>query len=193
MVFGKKKTLSERMKDLLSEVDLLSDEEQEKFWEEVEGKYDGDKVNANEQKEGAETGFEEKTSERRDLRSHERETNSRRDEYDGNETGEIWTDCNSGQNDDDRYPKEKREEDRSGAAKVRSEENDKSDENRGDNVNNALLARVATLEETVAKILKYEEKQDFGIKASLPHGSEDTDGMKAVMRGYAKNNYRAYM
>lgn len=37
-IFGKKKTLKERMDELLAEVDGLSEEEQKKFWDEFESK-----------------------------------------------------------------------------------------------------------------------------------------------------------
>lgn len=130
MVFGKKKTLSERMKDILAEVELLPEEDQEKFWKEFEDKGDDkSKVTTGEQIEEAKEDIAEKG---------------------------------------------------------------KTEETAEDKVNDALVARIAALEEKVAKMLESEAKEDFGMKASLPQGNESDEHYDAVMRGYAKGAWRNY-
>ena len=61
-IFGKKKTLKERMDELLAEVDGLSEEEQKKFWDEFESKSPDEKEEptTDEQIEKAEEDLEEK-------------------------------------------------------------------------------------------------------------------------------------
>lgn len=169
MVFGKKKTLSERMKDILAEVELLPEEDQEKFWKEFEDKGDDkSKVTTGEQIEEAKEDIAEKGPDSQTEKD-------RIDEHNGEE----------------KYLEEKREE-KTETAEEMTEEKGKTEETAEDKVNDALVARIAALEEKVAKMLESEAKEDFGMKASLPQGNESDEHYDAVMRGYAKGAWRNY-
>lgn len=191
MVFGKKKTLSERMKDILAEVELLPEEDQEKFWAEFEDKGDDKKVTTGEQIEEAKKDIAEKGPDSQTEKDRIDESVAMQEKADGNEDSQSAKDRVDESEGEEKAIEEKRE-DETEAAEEMTEEKGKTEETAEDKVNDALLARIAALEEKVAKMLESEAKEDFGMKASLPQGNESDEHYDAVMRGYAKGAWRNY-
>lgn len=192
MVFGKKKTLSERMKDILAEVELLPEEDQEKFWKEFEDKGDDkSKVTTGEQIEEAKEDIAEKGPDSQTEKDREVESVAMQEKEDGNEDSQSAKDRIDEHDGEEKAIEEKREE-KTEAAEEMTEEKGKTEETAEDKVNDALMARLAALEEKVAKILEAEENEDFGMKSELPQGNESDEHYDAVMRGYAKGAWRNY-
>lgn len=93
MVFGKKKTLSERMKDILAEVELLPEEDQEKFWKEFEDKGDDkSKVTTGEQIEEAKEDIAEKGPDSQTEKDRIDESVGEQEKQDGNKDSQSATD-----------------------------------------------------------------------------------------------------
>lgn len=191
MVFGKKKTLSERMKDILSEVELLPEEDQKRFWAEFEDKGDDKKVTTGEQIEEAKKDIAEKGPDSQTEKDRIDESVAMQEKADGNEDSQSAKDRVDESEGEEKYLEEKREE-KTESEEEMTEEKGKTEETAEDKVNDALLARLAALEEKVAKMLESEAKEDFGMKASLPQGNESDEHYDAVMRGYAKGAWRNY-
>lgn len=192
MVFGKKKTLSERMKDILAEVELLPEEDQEKFWKEFEDKGDDkSKVTTGEQIEEAKEDIAEKGPDSQTEKDRIDESVAEQEKQDGNENSQSAKDRVDESEGEEKYLDKEREE-KTEAAEEMTEEKGKTEEAAEDKVNDALVARIAALEEKVAKMLESEAKEDFGMKASLPQGNESDEHYDAVMRGYAKGAWRNY-
>lgn len=192
MVFGKKKTLSERMKDILAEVELLPEEDQEKFWKEFEDKGDDkSKVTTGEQIEEAKEDIAEKGPDSQTEKDRIDESVAEQEKQDGNENSQSAKDRVDESEGEEKYLDKEREEETE-AEEEMTEEKGKTEETAEDKVNDALVARIAALEEKVAKMLESEAKEDFGMKASLPQGNESDEHYDAVMRGYAKGAWRNY-
>lgn len=198
-IFGnKKKSVIERLDELLAEIDSLPEEEQEKVWahfddakEEMEGDSAEDKGKPDTEeeiakaKEDAESKGEKPTQAEIDMSVGEQE------ELDGNEDSQSAKDRVKESEGEEKTIEEKREE-KTEAEEEMTEEKGKTEETAEEKVNDALVARIAALEEKVAKMLESEEKEDFGMKASLPQGNESDEHYDAVMRGYAKGAWRNY-
>lgn len=93
MVFGKKKTLSERMKDILAEVELLPEEDQERFWAEFEDKGDDKgKVTTGEQIEEAKKDIAEKGPDSQTEKDRIDESVAMQEKADGNEDSQSAKD-----------------------------------------------------------------------------------------------------
>lgn len=93
-IFGKKKTLKERMDELLAEVDGLSEEEQKKFWDEFESKSPDEKEEptTDEQIEKAEEDIEEKGPDSQTEKDRIDESVGEQEKEDGDEDSQSAKD-----------------------------------------------------------------------------------------------------